>query len=108
MAIKKLHAIKFTSVATPNGLVANLFGPVEGKSHDSRMLARSGVLNQLEQFSFDTNGNPLCIYGYPTYPLWVHLQCPFRGVKLTPAQDAWNKSMEWSGSLGIFQFFQVS
>ena len=36
---KKVHAIKFQSIATPNGLVANLFGPVEGKRHDSGMLA---------------------------------------------------------------------
>jgi len=40
---KKVHAIKFQSVATPNGLVANLFGPVEWKRHDSAMLARSGL-----------------------------------------------------------------
>ena len=44
---KKVHSIKFQSVATPNGLVANLFGPVEGKRHDSSMLAASGLLNEL-------------------------------------------------------------
>ena len=36
---KRIHAIKFQSVVTPNGLVSNLFGPVEGKRHDSDMLA---------------------------------------------------------------------
>ena len=37
---KKVHAIKFQSIiATPSGLIANLFGPVEGKRHDSGMLA---------------------------------------------------------------------
>ena len=35
---KKVNAIKFQSIATPNGLVVNLFGPVEGKRHDSGML----------------------------------------------------------------------
>ena len=30
---KIIHAIKFQSVATPNGLVANLFGPLEGTRH---------------------------------------------------------------------------
>ena len=55
---KKVHAIKFQSIAAPSGLVANLFGPVEGKRHDSGMLARSGVLNQLQRFSVDTNGTP--------------------------------------------------
>ena len=28
---KKVHAIKFQSVVAPNGLCANLYGPVEGK-----------------------------------------------------------------------------
>lgn len=44
---KKVHAIKFQSVAVPNGLVADLFGPVEGKRHDSSMLAESSLYNQL-------------------------------------------------------------
>ena len=38
---KRIHAIKFQSVVTPNGLVSNLFGLVEGKRHDSAMLAES-------------------------------------------------------------------
>ena len=84
--------IKFQSTAAPSGLVANLFGPVEGKRHDSGMLARSGVLNQLQRFSVDTNWNPLCIYGDPAYPLRLHLQGPFRGAGLTPIQSAWNES----------------
>ena len=57
------------------------------------MLARSQVLNQLQKFSVDTNGNPLFIYGDPAYPLRIHLQGPFRGAGLTPLQQAWNKSM---------------
>ena len=36
---KRVHAIKFQSVVTPNGIIANLFGPVEGCRHDSGMLA---------------------------------------------------------------------
>ena len=36
---KKVHAINVQSVAVPNGLVANLYGRVEGKRHDSSMLA---------------------------------------------------------------------
>ena len=28
---KKVHPIKFQSIAVPNGLVANLYGPVKGK-----------------------------------------------------------------------------
>lgn len=32
---KRVHAIKFQSVVAPNGLIVNLFGPVEGCRHDS-------------------------------------------------------------------------
>ena len=35
---KRVHAFKFQLVVTPNGLIANLFGPVEGRRHDSAML----------------------------------------------------------------------
>ena len=32
---KRVHGLKFQSVMVPNGLIANLYGPVEGKRHDS-------------------------------------------------------------------------
>ena len=65
---------KFQAVAAPNGLIANLFGPVEGRRHDSALLAMSGLLNQLEERSFSPNGNALCLYGDPAYPHRVHLR----------------------------------
>ena len=65
----KYYCIKFQSVLAPNDLIANLFGPVEGKQHDSGMLADSGLLNQLQQHLFDTDRRPLCIFGDPAYPL---------------------------------------
>jgi len=91
---KRVHALKFQSVVTPNGLIANLFGPVEGRRHDSAMLAMSGLLEQLEQHSFSLDGQPLCIYGDPAYPHRVHLQCPFaRRPDLTDDEQAFNQSM---------------
>jgi len=88
---KKVHSIKFQSIATPNGLIANLYGPVEGKRHDSAMLAQSQVLNQLQRLSFNPHGDTLCVYGdpaYPQYPLRPQLQGPFRGARLTNIQKA--------------------
>lgn len=41
---KRVHGLKLQPVVAPNGLKANLFGPVEGKRHDSRMLHTSGLL----------------------------------------------------------------
>ena len=37
----RVHALKFQSIATPNGLVANMYGPVEGRRHDSGILRDS-------------------------------------------------------------------
>ena len=88
---KRVHALKFQSVG--NGLIANLYGPVEGKRHDSGMRAESGLLNELQQHSFAPNGNPLCIYGDPTYTLRVHPQAPFKGANLRPLEKEFNKSM---------------
>ena len=91
---KKVHAIKFQSVVAPNGLVANLYGPVEGKRHDSGMLAMSGLLDALQRYSVSPYGNTLCIYGDPAYPLRPCFQAPFRGAVLTPDQQVWNKSIK--------------
>ena len=71
MDTKTVNSIKFQSVVAPNGLIANLYGPVEGKRHDSGMLADSNLLNSLRQHTIESNGNSLCIYGDPAYPLHV-------------------------------------
>ena len=90
---KRVHGIKFQSVIAPNGLIADLFGPVEGRRHDSGMLAISNLLPRLQAHSHRVNGGPLCIYGDPAYPLRVHLQAPFRGNNITPLQHDFNTRM---------------
>ena len=90
---KKVHAIKFQSVVAPNGLIANLFGPVEGRRHDSGMLGDSGLFLELQQHAHGPTGNILCLYGDPTYPLRPQLMGPFKGAATTPLQHGWNKSM---------------
>lgn len=57
------------------------------------MLRISGLLPQLEQYSFNQTGHPLCIYGDPAYPLRVHLQAPFKKGHLTADEEAFNSSM---------------
>lgn len=89
---KRVHAIKFQSIVAPNGMIANLYGPVEGRRHDSGMLAMSELLQQLQLHSRSPNGNPLCVYGDPAYPLRVQLQGPFKG-NLNQQQKDYNKAM---------------
>ena len=50
---------------------------LEGKRHDAAMLVDSGLLGYLEQYAF-VNGQPVCLYGDPAYPLHVHLQASYR------------------------------
>lgn len=90
---KRIHSIKFQSVVTPNGLIANLYGPMEGCRHDCALLAASGILGRMEQFSYSADGRLLCIYGDPAYPLRQHLQGPFKGAHLTEEQKQFNKAM---------------
>ena len=85
---KRVHGIKFQSIVCPDGMVANLYGAIEGRCHDSFMVARSGILDQ-----FGPHGEILCIYGDPAHPLRAHLQTPFKGANLTPLQISRNKEM---------------
>ena len=90
---KRVHAIKFQSIVAPNGLIANLFGPVEGRRHDSGMLADSNLLPLIQQHCNRANGDPLCIYQDTAYPLRAHLQTPYLGLQLNPVQAEYNRCM---------------
>lgn len=56
---KRVHGIKFQSVVTPNGIIANLTGPYLGRRHDSTILHQSNMMNELRQMAM-VNGQPYC------------------------------------------------
>lgn len=98
---KRCHVLKFQAVTTPHGLIANLFGPIEGRRHDAGILRLSGLLGELDTMK-DTAGNNMCIYGDAAYPLNKCLMTPFKGV-ITDEEKLFNKRMskvrvtvEWS------------
>ena len=98
---KRVHALKFQSVVLPNGLIANLNGPYEGRRHDATMprchdatmLNESGLLRDLQAVAWANDGTPLCLYGDPAYPLGIHLQAPFRNVHITPQMARFNERL---------------
>ena len=90
---KRIHVLKFQSVVIPNGLIYNLYGPVEGRRHDSDMLAEFRILDELQLHAYTLNEEPLCIYGDPVYPLRVHLQAPYQSNCLTDLQKQYNTAM---------------
>ena len=66
---------------------------MEGRCHDSGMLADSAILPLLHQYSINQNGNQLCIYGDLVYPLRPQLQTLFSNLQLHPQQAACNTAM---------------
>ena len=57
------------------------------------MLGESRLLESLEMVAYSPNNEPRCLYGDPAYPLRVHLQGPFRNVRLTREMEEYNKAM---------------
>ncbi|CAH3172856.1 unnamed protein product [Porites lobata] len=93
---KRVHALKFQSVVVPNGLIANLYGPVEGARHDAGMLKDSGLLQTLEREAYNPRGDVLCLYGDPAYSLRPHLMAPYRTGEVpvfTADMEAFNSAM---------------
>ena len=94
---KRVHALKFQSLVIPNGLIANLYGPLKGRRHDAGMLNESGLLRALQAHAHTPTGQPLCIPGDPAYPLRPQPMCPYRegdyAGPLIPHMRAFNSAM---------------
>lgn len=104
---KKVHALKFQSVVTPNGLIANLFGPMPGRRHDAALLNGSGLMQHMEANFFAPDGRPFCLYGDPAYPLRPHLQRPYRGHALTAQEQQFNTDMSQVRQAVEWQFGRI-
>lgn len=91
---KRVHSLKYQSLVLPNGLIANLFGPIEGRRHDCAMLTMSNLLPSLTTYAKDTNGADLCVYSDLGYPIRPQLHTGFKNLgNLTPQQTEYNKRM---------------
>lgn len=104
---KWYHGFKFHIIATPDGLISHLFGPVEGRRHDMLLVHESGLHGLLQSEGF----RDYFIYGDPAYRGSPQILSPFRGAALTPAQRKFNASMsavrvsvEWAFGLVVNQF----
>ena len=61
---KRTRTLKYKSVVLPNGIIANMFGPAEGRRHDAALLAESCIMDEISTFHTENNTplgiNPLC------------------------------------------------
>ena len=77
---KRIHAIKFQSVTTPDGIIIHLFGPVSGRRHDMFLLGESQIKDILEEHAVDQDGH-FYVYGDPAYTLSPVLLAPYRNPR---------------------------
>ena len=98
------------SLLTPNGLIAHMFGPIEGRRHDAFMLSESGLQSKLQHLN-QANGQPYVLYGDPAYGLSQNILSPFRSCRLSRQEQDFYKKMsavricvEW-GFGKIVQYF---
>ena len=82
MKFKKCHGIKIQSVLVPDGYIACLYGPVPAKTHDTKLLCQSNLMEQLCSAMPDDNSNgPIySLYGDLAYPHSPYLLGGFRNV----------------------------
>lgn len=106
---KRLHSLKYQSLMFPNGIVYNLFGSIGGRRHDGFLLARSRLLQMLNE-RFAGFIDPPHVYDDLGYPLRKFLITPFKG-DLTNNQKKLNKKMsslrvsvEWGFAKILQQF----
>lgn len=93
----------------PNGIIGNLFGPVNGRRHDGYVLAKSGLLNKVEQ-KFNRFQNPPYMYSDSGYPLRKYLIVPFKGIvsrrkkRVNKRMSKLRVTVEW-GYAKVIQLF---
>lgn len=90
---KRIHCLKYQAIVTPDGIIAHLFGPVEGLNHDAAVLTESCILDILDIHAYGPNGTSLQIYGDPAYGIHEHLIAPFQGAAIPVNEQLWNRAM---------------
>ena len=84
---KRHHGLKFQSVVLPDGMVAQMFEPVEGRRHDVFLLNKSRLDQRMTLLP-----PTAYVYGDQTYPVRPWLLSPFKGPNKPIRQRAWKRN----------------
>ena len=110
---KCMHAMKYQSVATPDGIIVHLSGPYAGNHHDSRLFEMSGLAPILETHAKGDHNCQLTLYGDPAYTVSDIMQWPFHTAGISHEEKLHNECMskvrigvEWC--FGYVQYFPFS
>lgn len=86
---KKKHGLKYQATGFPDGLLQGLYGPIQSRRHDSRVLVDSGLQQTLETCQ-QQSGVQWLIYADAAYNNTQTIMSGFDRV-----QRANNQEMEW-------------
>lgn len=90
---KKVHVHKYQSIVTPDGIIARLDGPFNGRRHDSAVLHLSRLLPEMEQKLMISPTKWYSVYGDPGYANQKFIKVGFKQKNLTQIQKQFNKDM---------------
>jgi hypothetical protein len=113
LSVCRHHALKYQGITLPCGILADVYGPVEGRRHDAAIFWESGLPMSL-QLLVDAGGNPYLIYADAAYPLLPHLIKGFNNAPVGSPQALFNMLMsrtrmnnEWGFNLITNSFSAV-
>lgn len=92
---KKTHVLKYQSVMMPNGMIARLDGPFNGRRHDSAVLHLSDLLRQCQAKLVVSEEKWYAFYGDPGYANQKFIKVGFKTNRntLTERQKIFNRDM---------------
>jgi nuclease HARBI1 len=105
---KKVHALKYSAVKCPDGIIYHLAGAYEGRRNDNFLLRDSRLLLLCATFATDTSYltttcSNFVLYGDPAYSIGDFLLSPYAKSKTQSDEEfqfnirmsAVRESMEW-------------
>lgn len=111
------HTLQFLAIVVPDGLVASMYGPFEGRAGDWGMFKESGLEEKITGYAKDEKGDQLYVYGDKAFYLEQGVIGAYRAqrnVGLTTDEAVFNAymakqrmSVEW-GFGKITQYFEFN
>lgn len=81
--------MKFQSIAAPDGMIIHLDGPYAGARHDSYLLSKSHLLDEI----FPRHLRNFVVYGDPAYGINDYIISGYQGANLSELKQEFNKRM---------------
>jgi hypothetical protein len=92
----RVHAIKFQTIVSVDGIICHCSGPWSGRRHDSYIYKHSAlptVFDDLPVVTIDGKVAPVAVYADPGYFLSTRILMPFPDGRDCPMHQAFNVSM---------------